>query len=111
MVIMKKNLFISVAAVFGLIVSLSAGPVSSAQEDTERDLPGYYEFFTKTGKLTRLTSEVKRDDAVKAGKITPVAMNEPLVDLKLPDGFGKMHGTRDYVGKQNLVLITGRAWW
>ena len=108
---MKKNLFISLAGVFGLVIGLSAVPVSGVQEDTERDLPGYYEFFTKTGKLTRLNSEVKRDDAVKAGKITPVAMNEPLVDLRLPDGFGKMHGTRDYVGKKNLVLITGRAWW
>ena len=108
---MKENLFISLAGVFGLVIGLSVGPVSGAQEDPERDLPGYYEFFTKTGKLTRLTSEVKRDDDVKAGKITPVAMNEPLVDLRLPDGFGKMHGTRDYVGKKNLVLITGRAWW
>ena len=50
-------------------------------------------------------------DDVKAGKITPVAMTEPLVDLKFPDGFGRFHGTRDTVGKKNLVLITGRAWW
>jgi len=108
---MKKNRFILLAGMFGFLISLSAEPVSGAQEDAERDLPGYYEFFTKTGKLTRLKSEVKRDDDVKAGKIKPVPMNEPLIDLKLPDGFGKIHGTRQYVGKKNLVLITGRAWW
>ena len=108
---MKKNLFISLAGVFGFVIGLTVVPVSGVQEDTERDLPGYYEFFAKTGKLTRLRSEVKRDEDVKAGKITPVAMNEPLIDLKLPDGFGRIHGTRDTVGNKNLVLITGRAWW
>lgn len=107
----RKNLLIFLAGAFGFLVSLGAVPASGAQEDAERDLPGYYEFFTKTGKLTRLKSEVKRDDDVKAGKILPVAMNEPLIELKLPDGFAKIHGTRDYVGKKNLVLITGRAWW
>ena len=34
-----------------------------------------------------------------------------MVALQLPDGFGNLHGTRDQVGSQNLVLITGRAWW
>jgi hypothetical protein len=108
---MKKNRFILLAGVFGFVVSLGAMPVCAAQKDAVQDLPGYYEFFAKAGKLTRLTSEVKRDDAVEAGKIKPVPMHEPLVDLKLPDGFGKLHGTRQFVGKKNLVLITGRAWW
>ena len=108
---MKKNRFILLAGVFGFVISLNASALSESQEDAKQDLPGYYEFFAKTGKLTRLTSEVKRDDDVKAGKIKPVPMHEPLLDLKLPDGFGKIHGTREYVGKKNLVLITGRAWW
>ena len=108
---MKKNLFILLVGGLGLVTGLFSVSVIGAEEDAREDLPGYYEFFTKTGKLTRLSSEVKRDDEVKAGKITPVAMNEPLIDLKLPDGFGRLHGTRDTVGKKNLVLITGRAWW
>ncbi len=54
---------------------------------------------------------IKRDDKIQAGKISPVAVNEPVIDLKLPDGFGRTFGTRDYLAKKNLVLITGRAWW
>ena len=106
---MKKSQIIMLAG--GLAVCLCSVPLLGAEEGSEQDLPGYYEFFAKTGKLTRLDSEVKRDEAVKAGKIVPVPMNQPLPDLRLPDGFGKVHGTRDSVGKKNRVLVTGRAWW
>lgn len=105
---MKKSQFILLVG--GLVVCLCSVPLLGAEE-VKQDLPGYYEFFAKTGKLTRLDSEVKRDEAVKAGKIVPAPMNQPLPDLKLPDGFGKVYGTRDHVGKKNLVLVTGRAWW
>jgi hypothetical protein len=109
---MKKNRFLLLAVMaFSIALSLSSVPVFSAQAEKERDLPGYYEFFTKTGKLTRLKSEAKRDDEIKAGKITPVAVNQPVIDLKFPDGFSNVYGTRNYVDKKNLVLITGRAWW
>ena len=84
---------------------------SAKQEPSTPELPGYYEFFMKTGKLTRLVSEVKRDDQIQTGKITPVVVNKPVVELMLPDGFGNVHNTRSLVGKKNLVLITGRAWW
>ena len=93
------------------VLGVSSLPAFGASERTERDLPGYYEFFTKTGKVTRLKSEVKRDEEIQAGKITPIAVNEPVIDLELPDGFGSLHSTRQHVGKKNLVLITGRAWW
>jgi hypothetical protein len=109
---MKKNQFISLAVgVFSIALIFSSIPVFSAQAEAARDLPGYYEFFTKTGKLTRLKSEVKRDDEIQSGKITPVAVNEPVIDLKFPDGFTNVHSTRNYLDKKNLVLITGRAWW
>jgi hypothetical protein len=96
---------------FSIALSLSSVPAFSARTEAERDLPGYYEFFMKTGKLTRLKSEVKRDNEIQAGKITPVTVNKPVIDLKLPDGFSNVYGTRKYVDKKNLVLITGRAWW
>ncbi|MCP4455007.1 MAG: hypothetical protein GY809_26400 [Planctomycetes bacterium] len=76
--IVKNNRFMPFAVVFGLAIGLGVVAVHAAQEDATQELPGYYEFFAKTGKLTRLASEVKRDDAVKAGKMKPVAMNEPL---------------------------------
>jgi len=97
-----------------LVISLASDltPYSRAQaSESVRDLPGYYEFFLKTGKLSRLRSEVKRDDAIQAGSLKPVAVNEAVINLKLPDGFGAVHSPRAYVGEKNLVLITGRAWW
>jgi len=109
---MNKSRFISLAVVaISMALSLSSVPVFSAQTEAERDLPGYYEFFMKTGKLTRLKSEVKQDDEIQAGKLTPVIVNEPVINLRLPDGFSNVYSTRDYVGNKNLVLITGRAWW
>ncbi len=97
--------------VLGLTFALCSDRVLVAAETPEKDLPGYYEFFTKTGQFTRLTSEVKRDDQIQAGKISPVVVNEPVIDLRLPDGFGHLFGTRDSLEKKHLVLITGRAWW
>ena len=105
------------ALAFVLVLMFNLGGRVLAEEPTEKqepstpELPGYYEFFMKTGKLTRLASEVKRDDQIQTGKITPVAVNQPIVELTLPDGFGNMHNTRSQIGKKNLVLITGRAWW
>lgn len=109
----KSRFILSIAETFVIVLMCNFGGVVLAQEEdgATPELPGYYEFFVKTGKLTRLESEVKRDDQIQTGKITPVAVNEPVIDLTLPDGFGKLHSTRDYVGKKNLVLITGRAWW
>jgi hypothetical protein len=95
-----------------IVISLALGLILPAQEsESGRDLPGYYEFFLKTGKLSRLKSEVKRDEAIQTGTLKPVAVNKPVIELKLPDGFEVVHSTRAYVGKKNLVLITGRAWW
>ncbi len=84
---------------------------ATPDRDSSADLPGYYEFFMKAGKLSQLDAEADRDERIQAGELPPVYGNEPVPDLRLPDGFGQWHGTRDQVGKRNLVLITGRAWW
>lgn len=80
-------------------------------KDASADLPGYYEFFMKAGKLSQLNAEAKRDEKIQTGELKPLYSNQPVMDLRLPDGFGQWHGTRDHVGQKNLVLITGRAWW
>ena len=106
----KRQLILWVGG--AIVISLAVGLVSPAQEtESERDLPGYYEFFLKTGKLSRLRSEVKRDEAIQTGTLKPIAVNKPVIELRLPDGFNTVHSTRAYVGQKNLVLITGRAWW
>ncbi len=109
----QYQLIRTVSVTFALVMACTLKGQALAQErgDASPKLPGYYEFFMKTGKLTRLASEVKRDDQIQTGKIKPVAVNKPVVGLTLPDGFGNVHNTRSHIGKRNLVLVTGRAWW
>jgi hypothetical protein len=108
---MLKGQFIFWAAAIIVVPLISGSGSPCCAQESVRDLPGYYEFFLKTGKLSRLKSEVKRDEAIQTGTLKPVAVNKPVIELKLPDGFEVVHSTRAYVGKKNLVLITGRAWW
>ena len=111
MVIMKKHLVFYIIAAIALLGFSKASKAEEQQEPTQAELPGYYEFFMKAGKLTRLKGEVKRDEKIQTGELKPVYGSEPIASLQLPDGFGNLHGTRDQVGNKNLVLITGRAWW
>ena len=98
--------------VLSLFTLISAtGPVWCQEAERNEDLPGYYEFFMKAGKLTRIADEVKQDERIQSGELKPVHVGKPAVEVRLPDGFGKQFGPRDYVGEKNLVLITGRAWW
>ena len=100
----------SIRALLALAVLLALGAFDSVPACAD-ELPGYYEFFLKTGKLSQLSAEVKRDEAIQAGSLKPVAVNQPVLELELPDGFNKVHSTREHIGKKNLVMITGRAWW
>jgi hypothetical protein len=84
---------------------------SAANEENAEALPGYYEFFMKAGRQTRLGAEAKRDEKIRTGALKAVHDNKPVLDLRLPDAFGRLHGTRDHVGRKHLVMITGRAWW
>jgi hypothetical protein len=108
---MLKGQFIFWAAAIIVVPLISGLGSPCCAQESVRDLPGYYEFFLKTGKLSRLKSETKRDEAIQTGKLKPVTVNEAVIDLKLPDGFNTVHSTRALVGQKNLVLITGRAWW
>jgi hypothetical protein len=75
------------------------------------DLPGYYQFFMKSGDLTVLNEERERDEEIASGDIAPVHVGKLVADFKLPDGFGNTIGLRDYIGKKNVVLTTMRTWW
>lgn len=112
-VLMEKHPFrFRLARAFGICIAVGLVlPVYAQDTEPAPDLPGYYEFFLKTGKLTQLKSEAKRDEAIQTGDLKALAVNEPVQDLKLPDAFNVMHGTRAHVGQKNLVMITGRAWW
>ncbi len=100
----------------GTILAVSAlswsGNNGWGEEDSApQELPGYYEFFLKAGQQERIEAEEKRDEEIRAGQLEPVAVDRPALDLRLPDGYERFFGPRDFIGKKNLVLITGRAWW
>ena len=82
-----------------------------SKDSPRAELPGYYAFFMKAGKLSHLKNEITRDKKIERGELKPIYGNEPVIDLRLPDGFKNHYGTRDYIGSKNLVLIAGRAWW
>jgi len=101
---------------WAIAVAIAAAPGGGFAQDPApveevAELPGYYEFFLKQGSQKRIAAERARDEAIETGDLTPVAMNEPVPDFELPDGFGNTIGLRDYVGKKNVVLTTFRTWW
>lgn len=108
-----KNVLLSYLPIVLILawVNGSHGQPKDKQETAQLDLPGYYEFFMKAGKSSQLKSEAARDEKIKTGELKPIYSSDPVVDVQLPDGFTGLHGTRDYVGRKNLVLIAGRAWW
>ncbi len=80
-------------------------------EVTLDELPGYYEFYMKTGGLRTLRQERARDRRIEAGEIRPVAVNKPLPHLSLPLSTGENLDFLDFKGKKNLVIVSYRSWW
>jgi hypothetical protein len=95
---------------FVLAIAAGSGAALAEEKQAKKDLPGYYEFFRKAGKLERLPQEVQRDQQIETGQLKPIHVGKPIEDIKLPDASGKRIGLRDYVGQKNLVVVN-RAWW
>jgi len=77
----------------------------------KKSLPGYYQFFLKTGRLSKLPPEAAREKALEAGKLAFEKLEIPLPDLALPAADGRPVSLRQYAGDGNLVLLTMRSWW
>ncbi len=74
-------------------------------------LPGYYEFFMKTGKLVELEAEQARNRRIDAGEYLPIAVNADLPGFKLPDAKGEELDFLSYRGQRSLVIVSFRSWW
>lgn len=94
-----------------LLAFLVLGATRTAHPEDAQDLPNYFQFFMKTGKLEAIPAEVKRNELIASGELGPIHVGKPVPDFRLPDGFGNTIGLRDYVGKKNVVLTTMRTWW
>jgi len=76
-----------------------------------KSLPGYYQFYEKTGELVRIPAEVKRDDRIEEGRLRIRRFEAPLIEMELPDARGDMVDLRGYVGEKNLLITPFRTWW
>ncbi len=104
--------YITYSSLIVALIYLIASPlVWSGETKAEQTLPGYYEFFMKTGKFQTLEAEVKQNQEIQSGKIIPITVGKPVEDIQLPDASGKKISPRDFIGSKNVAMITGRAWW
>ena len=101
-----RHIFALSAAILACVCVGPATPAAAVE-----DLPAYYEFFMKQGGQTAITAELERNERIVAGDWKPIAIQRPIEDFNLPDGFGNTVGLRDYIGKKNVVLTTFRTWW
>ncbi len=97
-------------------LGLSLGPAGigslAAQEPVIIDeLPGYYEFFMKAGKLVQLDAEEKRNLQIDGGELFPESVEIDLPDLTLPLAEGGDLRFLDFKGKKNLMVVSFRSWW
>ena len=101
-----------IAAVMLLLVGAVGCPAGGASEPERAEgLPGYYEFFMKAGKLTRIKDEAARDERIEAGELAPIRLTEPLPDLVLPLAGGGNLELASYRDRKHLVLVSFRSWW
>ena len=94
-----------------LALGLSLSSLAAQQSITNDNLPGYYEFFMKTGRAVQIRAERNRDAKIEAGELYPVSMESQLRDLVLPEVSGGDLRFLDYKGKKNLMVVSFRSWW
>lgn len=105
------------------LLTVSAGlalatvtPTGSVVDDTAPvfadELPGYYEFYKRTGSLVRLDEEIVRDRSIEAdGEWVPVALEAPAPKLMLPGADGELLPLRVGGPGRHTVVTTFQAWW
>lgn len=94
-----------------LALGLSLSPLAAQQSTTIEQLPGYYEFFMKTGRAVQIRAEKKRDAKIEEGELYPESVERQLPDLVLPEVSGGDLRFLDYKGKKNLMVVSFRSWW
>ena len=95
-----------------LALGLSLSPLAAQESTTIDRLPGYYEFFMKTGRLERIGPERQRDDLIDAGKLAPETRSDPLPAFILPNAAGdavELRAAAD--AERNLLIVSFRSWW
>ena len=99
-------------ATAALGVALLAPPGLAHTHAPGEELPGYYQWYKRSGDLTRLDQEVERDRAMVAGDTwAPVKVGRQAPDWSFPAPDGTQVPLRvGGEGRQTLV-VTFQSWW
>ncbi len=92
-------------------LALSLAPLAAQESVIIDELPGYYEFFMKTGDQQQIRAEVRRNARIEDGDLVPVAVETAMSDFVLPRPSGEELRFSDYRGKKNLMVVSFRSWW
>jgi hypothetical protein len=92
-------------------LALSLAPLAAQESVIIDELPGYYEFFMKTGDQQQIRAEVRRNARIEAGELRPVTVDTAMPDFVLPLSTGGDLRFSDYKGKKNLMVVSFRSWW
>ena len=92
-------------------LALSLAPLAAQESVIIDELPGYYEFFMKTGDQQQIRAEVRRNARIEDGDLVPVAVETAMPDFVLPRPSGEELRFSDYRGKKNLMVVSFRSWW
>ncbi|GJM23366.1 MAG: hypothetical protein DHS20C15_32810 [Planctomycetota bacterium] len=98
------------ASSLALLAALSS-PAAALQAEQVDELPGYYQFYKRTGDMAELEAERTFAAAMEAGEYEALHPGTPLVDLALPTANGVDLRIRRNLGKRNTLLVTFRSWW
>ena len=94
------------------LVQTLVQPAAAQDAVTLEALPGYYEFFMKTGRLERIGPERQRDVLIDAGKLAPETRSDPLPAFILPNAAGEAVELRAAAeAERNLLIVSFRSWW
>jgi hypothetical protein len=107
------KIIVMLAAIIIFIVSLSLQVTATGQTNSanKKELPGYYQFFMKTGQLTRIKPEIERDRQIESGELKTIAIDQPLPEFVLPLASGEKLKLNSYLDRRNLLIVSFRSWW
>jgi len=90
-------------------VALMLAPTGTARDDA--DLPGYYQWYQRSGAMATLRQEAQRDGQMADGSLAPESLDvaAPAVTFKTPDGADWV--LADHLGNGFTILVPFQSWW
>jgi hypothetical protein len=103
---------LSVLAAAALVAPLAAPSLAQERAVFADELPGYYDFYKRSGEYRRLPEEVDRDASLtEDGEFSAVEVDIEAPAYRLPGIDGELVDLRIGGEGRNTVVTTFQAWW